>query len=138
MGEARYYMKIRCKTEWDAMNILPDIERIIQEAIDAREFWEKNYNKNYWRKFATKFPIMREYLEFAGMNGRYLSGYLEFKDLENGEETPVRDGKDILYCALVSNTADWGPMCNYIEDRFECVEYADWTSTERADLFDLL
>jgi len=151
MGEAMYYLKIRCRTEEEAEKLLPEIERFIEEAGDAEDYWRKHRDEKnkecFWEKFRERFPRIAEYLDFAGLFGLDLSGYIDFADLDKVQK-PFQEGREILYCALVWYLADWDPLCAYIKNKYK-VESADWISEiprpprpfarpGYANLFDLL
>jgi len=148
MGDARYYLKIKCHSPEVAARILPDIEHLIDSLCRAYRFWQDNRGRDpdsFWKEFEKKFDLASKYLRSLDLFGtndlNNLAGKLSYADIDDPDNAPMLSDTEsaILYTARVWHLANWQPICDFIKSKFPNeIEYADWISEEYADLFDLL
>lgn len=146
MGEAIYYMKVYCKSEEQAAELLPKLQAFFTEGVKAENYWQENRGEqktqeDFWKEFEQQFPLVSEYLTASnraleGDKNNTLAGELDFGD-EDAIDRMSAAGKEILYNSMVWHFAKWDPLAAFITKKFE-VEKVAWISDEYMDPFELI
>ena len=121
MGECNYYLKAQFRTNEEAETASKGLARLVKAIERARP-----------RTTPTKSRILKEFFTISKMDSIWKNPYGEkdyIPDCNLGYELYVA-GKVLFYMACVSHMTSWGPLCNYLEKKFNAIKVVCGTEEE--------